>query len=565
MKGLNNRKATISLSILTFFAIFLSAVPPIVSARGFSINLGSYILGAAQMSGVATNIRLILLVVIVLVGKKLGMIISSLIVILSSIPAIPQMIFTGNYDSLPGIAGSVCAVVILYILYDFIKNINIYNKMLHMLSQQDPLTGMHNLTAVRDDIDKRIKAGEEFYVSFLYIENFGAINDMMGRDFGNTVLKTIAGRLIGNTVEGEYGGKNGDSEFVLVIDASGEKKDPVVERNEVEARFKQFMKQFKRPLIIDNTEITLEPRAAVVRYPDDGSNINELYRHLDDTIAHYRNVSNMDFAFYDASITNELTENSKIEDRLFRALSTDELRLVFQPQFDLKTGKLRGFETLSRLNDQDGKPIRPDKFIAVAEKSNLIYRIDNWVLLHAITTFRDAVKENPELIVSINISANHFQKPGYADYVLRTLKENDFPNENLEIEITETVFAAAIDIVKEALDKLRDNKVKVALDDFGTGYASLSYLSQLPVNLLKIDKTFIDKMNNSDMDNDFIKLIISMGHVLHTEVLAEGVEDEAEKVALQEWGCDMVQGYLTGKPMDFENALEVIKNNKGSV
>nr|MCR5584888.1 EAL domain-containing protein [Lachnospiraceae bacterium] len=127
------------------------------------------------------------------------------------------------------------------------------------------------------------------------------------------------------------------------------------------------------------------------------------------------------------------------------------------------------------------------------------------------------------------------------------------------------VFATAIENVKQAMDKLRKNDVKVALDDFGTGYASLSYLTQLPVNLLKIDKTFVDKMFKSDEDKDFIKLIISMGHVLHTEVLAEGVEDEKEKALLIEWGCDLVQGYLTGKPMEFEKALEVVKKDKGSV
>ncbi|MCR5822819.1 MAG: GGDEF domain-containing phosphodiesterase [Lachnospiraceae bacterium] len=558
MKSTSNRKNIIYILVLSVAAAILSALPPVLSARGVTIKMGSFVMVASQLSGIFTSIRLILLVIIVLIGKKAGMIISFVIIGVSSIPSLPEMIFQRSYNSLPGLAGNICAIIILYILYDFIKNINIYNRMLHMLSQQDPLTGMHNLTAVRDDIEKRIKNGDTFYVSFLYIENFGAINDMMGRDFGNTVLKTLAGRLIGNTVEGEYGGKNGDSEFVLVVNVAKDCQNPVAEREEVASRLRQFIKQVKRPLIIENTEITLEPRAAVVKYPDDGNDINELYRHLDDTIAHYRNQSKMELAFYDANVTNELTENSKIEDRLFRALSTDEIHLVFQPQFDLETGNLRGFETLSRLEDENGKPIRPDKFIAVAEKTNLIFRIDNWVLLHAIKTFKDVVKKHPDLIISVNISANHLQKPGYADYVLRILRDNDFPNKNLEIEITETVFAASIDTVREALTKLRDNQVKVALDDFGTGYASLSYLSQLPVNLLKIDKTFIDKMDNSDMDKDFIKLIISMGHVLHTKVLAEGVENEKEKAALQEWGCDMVQGYLTGKPMEFEKALEII-------
>ncbi|MCR5585457.1 MAG: EAL domain-containing protein, partial [Lachnospiraceae bacterium] len=449
------------------------------------MNIWEISLSSSQVAGVLTNVRLILLVTLVLVGKKVGAIISYVIIIVTTLPMILQMVIIHTFDSIPGIANTICGILIIYITYSFINNINHYNMVLHMLSQQDPLTGMHNLTAVRDHIDKLIKADKEFYISFLYIENFASLNDMMGRDFGNSVLKSLAGRFIGSTVEGEYGGKNGDSEFVLVIESPKEHENREKERNEVENRVRQFIKQVKRPLIIDNTEIALEPRSAVVRYPEDGNNINELYRHLDDTIAHYRNQASCEVAFYDATVTNELTENGKIEDRLFKALSTDEIHLVFQPQFDLRTGALRGFETLSRLEDEDGKTIRPDKFIAVAEKSNLIFRVDNWVLIQAIKAFKEVVKESPELIVSVNISANHLQKPGYAEFVLRTLKENGFPNKNLEIEITETVFATAIENVKQAMDKLRKNDVKVALDDFGTGYASLSYLTQLPVNLLK--------------------------------------------------------------------------------
>ncbi len=558
-------KTRISIIVLTFFAVVVTIVTSRVTSMARNFEIGRLVLSSSQIAGVLTNIRLILLVAMVLVGKKTGMIISYVLILISTVPMIIQMFFLQKWDGIPGLANTVCSVILIYVTYSFINNINHYNKILHLLSQQDPLTGMHNLTAVRDYIDKRIKAGKEFYISFLYIENFAQLNDMMGRDFGNSVLKSLAGRFIGSTVEGEYGGKNGDSEFVIVIDSSKENKDPVAERLEVDARVKQFIKQVKRPLIIENTEITLEPRAAIVRYPDDGGDINELYRHLDDTIAHYRNQAGAEVSFYDASVTNELTENGKIEDRLFKALSTDEIHLVFQPQYNLRTGKLRGFETLSRLEDEEGKSIRPDKFIQIAEKSNLIFRVDNWVLIHAIKRFKDVVKENPDLVISVNISANHLQKPGYAEFVLRTLKENEFPNKNLEIEITETVFASAIENVKAAMDKLRQNEVKVALDDFGTGYASLSYLSQLPVNLLKIDKSFVDKMHTSCEDMDFIKLIISMGHVLHAEVLAEGVESAEKKEALLEWGCDLVQGYLTGKPMEFEKAVEVIEKEKGSV
>ncbi len=558
-------KNTISIVCLTFFSVLFTIMTSVISASGYSLRFGEVVLLSTHIAGVLTNIRLILLVALVLVGKKTGTIISYSIIFVSTVPMFAQMIFLKTWDSIPGVANTISGAVLIYVTYSFINNINQYNKILQMLSQQDPLTGMHNLTAVREHIDKAIKSGKEFYVSFLYIENFAALNDMMGRDFGNSVLKALSSRFIGSTIEGEYGGKNGDSEFVLVIDASVKgQKDPEVEKNEVEARVRQFIKQVKRPLIIDNTEIALEPRAAVVKFPEDGNSINELYRHLDDTITHYKNQSNMEVAFYDASVTNELTENGKIEDRLFKALSTDEIHLVYQPQFDLNTGKLRGFETLSRLEDEEGKNIRPDRFIAVAEKSNLIFRVDNWVLIHAIRDFKDVVKNSPELIVSVNISANHLQKPGYAEFVLRTLKENDFPNQNLEIEITETVFATAIGNVKTTMDKLRKNGVKVALDDFGTGYASLSYLSQLPVNLLKIDKSFVDKMYNSDVDKEFIELIISMGHVLHAEVIAEGVEEEKQMASLKEWGCDMVQGYYTGRPMDFEKALEVISKDKGS-
>ena len=203
------------------------------------------------------------------------------------------------------------------------------------------------------------------------------------------------------------------------------------------------------------------------------------------------------------------------------------------------------------MNGTDGKPISPGIFIPVAEKSGLILDIDLWVLRKAMTTFIDKVKEE-DITVSVNISAMHITHPGFADEVASILEETGFPPRHLEIEVTESSFISSIKDAITTLNQLKEKGVLIALDDFGTGYASLSYLSNLPIDLLKIDKSFVDKLNTDNKQDDFVKCIVDIGHNLKCDVIAEGVEEDKQLNTLRNLGCDFIQGYIWGKPLPYE-------------
>lgn len=545
--------------LILFLFIILTVVFTVVTSLVSRMNLEQVDiffvktgLSSSQVAGVLTSVRLIFLLGIVMNSYKHGVKIANTIIVVSSLAMIMGLI-NGNLTTIPGLANALCSFMLVEVIHTFMKKEAKQHGYLQMLSEQEPLTGMNNRRRVHQEINRLLDEEQPFYMAFLSVDNFKAINDTIGRDYGDKVLIALANRLKAMTREGEFGGKITGAEFVLLIKSDAE-------REVIEERLIEYLNQVNKPVTISNIESVLEFKTAVVKSPEDGTDLDVLYRHLDDTLNYSRTTQGKKIAFFDESITNDAAEASKIEDRLFKALDENLLHLVFQPQYTAGGKKLRGFETLSRLEDDDGNPIRPDKFITVAERTNLIFKVDDWVLSNAIKQFKPIVREHDDLVISVNISARHFQKNGFAMHVLKLLKDYDYPTKNLEIEITETAFVESMDVVKECMQQLRDAGVKIALDDFGTGYASLSYLSQLPVNLLKIDKSFIDKLNRAEcVDNDFVKVIISMGHILNMEVISEGVEYDEQRNMLNNWGCDLIQGYLWGKPMDINKAKELCR------
>ena len=210
------------------------------------------------------------------------------------------------------------------------------------------------------------------------------------------------------------------------------------------------------------------------------------------------------------------------------------------------------------VNAPDGVRIPPVEFIGIAELSDLIFDIDEFVLSHAMREFREICYSSGNTItLAINISAKNIARPGFADRLLTLVKENNFPPECLEIEITEYSFAQDANNTIENIKKLRDNQVMIALDDFGTGYTSLEQLMKLPINLVKIDKSLIDNIIRNEMNMDFVKSVIYMGHIMDAEVIAEGVEYDSQVECLKELDCDFIQGYVWGKPTDFDEAREI--------
>ena len=231
-----------------------------------------------------------------------------------------------------------------------------------------------------------------------------------------------------------------------------------------------------------------------------------------------------------------------------------------QNLFDAKTAKLKGFETLIRFKGENDELIQPYEYIRIAEKLNYISYIDNWVMERSMKLMKNAVETNRNILVSVNVSVAFLLSSNFVSIVKSALKSTGFPAANLVVEVTENLFISSLEVATEVLFKLKELGIKIALDDFGTGFASLSYLHSLPIDILKIDKSFVDSLND-DKDDGFITAIISMGHMLDCSIVAEGVETQAQYDKLKKYGCDIIQGFLLGKPTSYENAMEICKQD----
>ena len=233
------------------------------------------------------------------------------------------------------------------------------------------------------------------------------------------------------------------------------------------------------------------------------------------------------------------------------------MRSCSVPQFSTAEKKLRGFETLLRLRDGEGKSLSPAEFIPAAEKNDLILEITEWVMNNALKTFAPIVKDS-DIIISVNVSSKNMESGTFVEEVKAALEKAKFPPKNLEIEVTEYCLLQSFDKTIENIKALREMGVQVALDDFGTGYSSLSYLEKLPINLLKIDKSLVDDIEKNFKSQQFVSAVIYMGHLMGCEVVCEGVESEGQLRLLKNNKSDFIQGYIWGKPMDFEKAKELI-------
>ena len=249
----------------------------------------------------------------------------------------------------------------------------------------------------------------------------------------------------------------------------------------------------------------------------------------------------------------KLNRQLEVEKIIKNALSDNWFYLVFQPQFSTQDKKLRGFETLLRLRDGQGNNLSPAEFIPAAEKSDLILEITNWVLNNTLKTFAPFVK-GTDLIISINASSKNMESNLFVSEIKEALEATGFPAKNLEIEITEYSLLQSFDQTIENIKALRQMGVQVALDDFGTGYSSLSYLEKLPINLLKLDKSLVDDIESNQKSQQFINAVIYMGHLMGCEVICEGVESEGQLQLLKDNKSDFIQGFIWGKPIEFDKA-----------
>ena len=324
---------------------------------------------------------------------------------------------------------------------------------------------------------------------------------------------------------------------------------------------KQVQEHLKKGIRLSSgEELNITVSMGVAEYPEAAKNALELINCAEIVMFKAKTLGKNAIQYFDAPILNEFLNTVQIENKLKEAIFNQNFSLKFQPQYYIENNKLRGVEALVRWRDDDGNMISPAIFIPIAEKNGTIIPIGNWVMGEAIREFAQWKKKyGYEMILSLNISALQYKRPDFVDLLMKHVEKNEVLPEEIELEITETVL---IDDFKAVIDKmliLQDYGFRVSLDDFGTGYSSLSYLSGLPLNTIKIDKAFIDSVLIDRATKIVMESIIQMVHKLGYESIAEGIESPDQVEYLQEIGCDVIQGYLLGKPLDSEEIEELIQ------
>ena len=432
-----------------------------------------------------------------------------------------------------------------------IASYNMMNK-LKRISYTDILTGLPTRYACTEHIKALIKQDKPFAAVSIDINGFKSINDTMGFDMGNKVLSEVASRFRSASERDATGlsvmtGRLAGDEFSLII--SGYDSDEAV-LEIIRKRLAILEKRFD----IDGYDFYVTASCGYAQYPDDSRECDSIKSYA---IAAMKEVKRSKSSEHIRRFSPDMLKTERtieIEREIRNALENDTIYFNLQPQFDMDH-KLRGFEALARMNDRNGNFISPGEFIPVSEKVGIIDKVDGAVFRKAAEFFGELLKKsNKDITLSINVSVKHLMKRDFLDEVRSILASSGVPASQLEIEITESIMIDSAEKALSCISELRNMGIKIAIDDFGTGYSSLSYLNSFPANLLKIDKSFIDKMNTSGPSKQYVAAIISIGHIMGFDVISEGVEEPDQLGTLRDIGCDFIQGYIWGKPLPIEEA-----------
>ena len=490
----------------------------------------------------ACQIFVFCLAMIVSNGKvfKLAFILNIIMLLLAML----NLAHDGFVNCGAGVAFSLLGCCLIYALRCYIKRLKKDEEDLDKAAYTDQLTGCLNRRGLLRELAMKSEMGKEFYLIFIDLDNFKQINDTLGHEAGDELLCDVI--TTWSKIQSKYPFticRLGGDEFAIIY----ETKDKEITR--------EFITKVLHSITTLQSKFAnyVSASAGLALYDEDTSDLQQLLSYADTAMYKAKLSGKNDYYFFDQDMYQEIMKRYLTEKDLKNALKNDTFEMLYQPQYEISSHKLVGFESLIRLKNKKGEYINTQKFINVAEKSGLIYDIDMWVMHNVMKQTRDFVLLHPEVEVSINISGKHITNKGFIEDVIDSLSETNFPPKNLKIEITESSYIRHIDEAAQVVQRLKTLGIKTALDDFGTGYSSLNYLSKMAVDMLKIDKSFVDEILTKEGDKSFVDIIIKLGHLMNCKVIAEGVEDQDQLSTLAFLGCDCVQGYIWGKPIPLEN------------
>ena len=441
--------------------------------------------------------------------------------------------------------------IIYYIsIFNDISNIKKFEKNIDFLANYDPLTGLGNRVLFQDKLYIAISQSEDLpkniAILLFNLDRFKKINDTLGNIIGDLVLIETAARLKKVFKDNETLSRVGGDDFAVVLDDFSNLQDTV-------RISEQVLQAVSEPYQIHHHELFISMSIGISLYPFDGENLNQLQRNSELAMNRAKQNGGAQYQFFEPHMNVQAIENLLLENKLRKALVQNEFLVYYQPQIDVKTEKLIGAEALIRWKEPDLGIVPPDKFIPLAEEIGLIIPIGMWVFNTVAEHLEEWISQGMENFnIAVNLSGIQFRQEDLVLIIAQVLKEKKLDPKYLVLEITETITMNNLGNVIMKLRQIKALGIKIAMDDFGTGYSSLSYLKDFPIDKLKIDKSFMKDIPKNKQDIAIIETIITLGHSLGLEVVAEGVETQEQLDLLREKGCDIIQGYFYGKPMPKE-------------
>ena len=415
------------------------------------------------------------------------------------------------------------------------------------LAQHDALTNLPNRLLISDRVEQAIGQARRYQrraaLLFLDLDNFKTINDSLGHDAGDQLLKDVAARLQDAVREMDTVSRQGGDEFLIVL-------TDVADLDDISTVAKHVLHAMSQPFSLKGMQIVTSVSIGAALYPEDGDDFSALLKHADLAMYQAKAAGRNAFRFFDARMNADIIERLSIESGLREALSQQQFVLHYQPIVDIHSGRLLAAEALIRWQHPQHGMVGPDKFIPVAENSGLIVEIGEWVLNEAcrqMMVWRAAGL--PAFVVSVNLSSVQFRRGNLEALVAGALQRYGLPAGCLELELTESLLLQDSDVFFDMLHRLKALGVKLSIDDFGTGYSNLSYLQRFHVDKLKIDQSFVRKLQDSSPDLAIVTAIIQMAKSLQLLTVAEGIEDDATRSVLAQLGCDQGQGYWFARPL----------------
>lgn len=542
-----------------FFVLFLCILANIITSAtantDFSMLIGGVEIPVYVFAGVFSSVSNICIIFMaVLFGKK-GYY-SSLTILLIQIPFILIGVVKHQaINSIPGIFGNILAIIAITCIYKYNQKVDRFQSEMQYQAVTDQLTGLPNSYAATKLLKDLISHNTEFVNVTININRFKNLNETLGFIAGNEALKEVASRWkeiceSGSTGTLDFAAHLSGDEFALIIRNYSTEEDYY-------NTLKKYENAMNEKITIDGCDIYLTASFGYVVCPDEADTLDTVCTYSTAAMHEIKRKNSSNHILHFTPDLIEGDEKVEMETKIRKALENDAIFFYLQPQFSIDH-KLHGFEALARIKDSDGKMISPAVFIPVAERAGLVDKIDVTIFKKSAKFIGELIKKTGlDITLSINVSVKHLMKNDFVDEVQDIIKEAGLKPENLEIEITESVMIESMDRTLCCVKEIESMGIRIAIDDFGTGYSSLSYLHNLPVHMIKIDKSFIDAMNLSESSKKYVAAIISIGHILGFDVISEGVEGDAQLDTLREIGCDYIQGYIWGKPLDPEKAMEL--------